>query len=343
MERHLPLLGLFALLATAWFAWQIYAGWGLVTLDVRNEPVAKVLASISRQGGIDIASNVDPSTAVTLKVERVPPVEALDIVAVRTDASWRLAYLGAPDEKSIDAALAAFRSGSEADGWLSYGGGGFAVIEPQSGAALDLRRVKWTPGASGKLHDLLEDAAKKTGVLLAASAEWNPSTAPPGAGTISETAAQLFGQAGGVSREVFLLRGRPGGEDEDTGRGRTGPWIGRSPDANEGNGGGWRRAAGDPQATAERVEAQIALLPESEQTKARDDFKMMREFWQSVRELPDEQRRAKAQEFFNRPEVSERMDQRRLAREAKMTPQQRIERAQRYLERKAQMKKEGKQ
>ena len=341
MGRRLPLLGLLVVLATAWVAWQIYAGWGLVTLDVRNQPLAKVLASISRQGGIDIASNLDPSTPVTVKVKRIPPVEALDIVAVRTDASWRLAYLGAPDEKSIDAALAAFRSGSEAAGWSSYGGGGFTVIEPQSGAALDLRRVKWTPSAGDNLHDLLDDAAQKTGVLLAASAGWNPSTAPPAAGTISETAAQLFTQAGGVSREVFLLRARPGSEDEDNGRG--GSWIGRNPDAGEGNGGGWRRAAGDPQATAERVEAQIALLPEGEQPKARDDFRMMRDFWQSVRELPEEQRRAKAQEFFNRPEVAERMDQRRLAREAKMTPQQRIERAQRYLERKAQMKKEGQQ
>jgi hypothetical protein len=334
MDRRLPLLGLLALLATAWGAWQIYAGWGLVTLDVRNQPVSKVLASIARQGGIEIASNLDPSTPVSLKVKRVPPVEALDIVAVRTDASWRLAYLGAPDEKSIDAALAAFRSGSEAEGWSSYGGGGFTVIEPQSGAALDLRRVKWTPRASGNLHDLLEDAAQKTGVLLAASAEWNPSTAPPGAGTISETVVQLFGQAGGVSHEIFLLRARPRGEDDDTGRGRGGPWIGRSSDTNEGNGGGWRRAAGDQQATAERVEAQIALLPESERAKARENFKTMRDFWQSVRELPEEQRRAKAQEFFSRPEVIEDMETRRLARWAKMTPEQRIDRNRSYWERK---------
>lgn len=343
MDRRLPLLGLLALLAAAWVAWQIYAGWGLVTLDVQNQPVAKVLASISRQGGIEIASNLDPTTPITLKVKRVPPVEALDIVAVRTDASWRLAYLGAPDEKSIDAALAAFRRGSEVDGWSSYGGGGFTVIEPQSGAALDLRRIKWTPGAPGNLHDLLDDAAQKTGALLAAVKDWNPSTAPPAAGAIAETVPRLLRQAGGASREVFLLRARPRGEDEDTGRGRGGPWIGRSPEATEGNSGGWRRAAGDPQATTERVEAQIALLPEGEQAKAREDFRMMRDFWQSVRELPEEQRRAKAQEFFNRPEVAERMDQRRLAREAKMTPQQRIERAQRYLERKAQMKKEGQQ
>jgi hypothetical protein len=39
--------------------------------------------------------------------------------------------------------------------------------------------------------------------------------------------------------------------------------------------------------------------------------------------------------------VAERMDERRMAREAKMTPKQRVERAQRYLERKAAMKKSG--
>ena len=68
---------------------------------------------------------------------------------------------------------------------------------------------------------------------------------------------------------------------------------------------------------------------------------MMREFWQSVRDLPEDQRRAKAQEFFDRPEVAERLDERRTAREAKMTPKQRVERAQRYLERKANLKKSG--
>jgi hypothetical protein len=336
MDRRLLSIGLLVLLAAGWVAWQIYAGWGLVTLDVRNEPVAKVLSSISRQGGIDIASNLDPSTPVTLKVKRVPPVEALDIVAVRTDASWRLAYLGAPDEKSIDAALTAFRAGSEAAGWSSYGGGGFAMVEPQSGAALDLRRVAWTPSEPGGLPALLEEAAQKTGVLLAAPTDWKPSASAPPAGPITKTAPRLFRDAGGVSREVFLLRARPSRDDGDwDGGGRGGAWIG------SGAGGGWMRALGDGKSTEERVEAQIALLPKNEQEKARADARLMRQFWQEVRDLPEDQRRAKAQEFFNRPEVAERMDERRMAREAKMTPKQRVERAQRYLERKAAMKKSG--
>jgi hypothetical protein len=189
---------------------------------------------------------------------------------------------------------------------------------------------------------LLEEAAEKTGVLLAAPTDWKPSVSAPAAGPIARTMPQLFREAGGVSREVFLLRARHQGEDEDGG-GRGGVWIARGSASRSETGGGWMRAMGDAQRSAERVEAQIALLPKSEQQKARDDFRMMREFWQSVSNLPEEQRRAKAQEFFNRPEVAERMDERRTAREAKMTPKQRIQRAQRYLERKSEMKKSGQQ
>jgi len=333
VDRRASLTTALALLGFIWAAWHIYSGWGLVTLDVKNKPVGKVLASISRQGGIEIASALDPATPVTIKVKRVPPVEALDIVAVRTDASWRLAYLGAPDEKAIDAALTAFRASREAPGWTAYGAGGFSLVTPQSGAALDLRPVQWNPSELGGLPALLEEAAEKTGVLLAAPTDWKPSVSAPKAGPISRIAPELFSKAGGVSREVFLLRARPQGDDEEMGGGRRGVWIASGPNSGE-RGGGWMRALGNAQRSEERAEAQIALLPKNEQQKAREDFGMMREFWQSVSNLPEEERRAKAQEFFNRPEVAERMDERRMAREAKMTPKQRVERAQRYFQRK---------
>ena len=97
----------------------------------------------------------------------------------------------------------------------------------------------------------------------------------------------------------------------------------------------------NPERLAERVEAQIALLPAAEQAKAREDFQTMRDFWQSVRDLPEEERRDKAREFFNRPEVQDRMEDRRLAREAKMTPEQRIDRSKRYWERKSEGRRES--
>ena len=339
-SRFLPSIGLVALL-TLWGAWQLYAGWGLVSLNFENAPLGRVLAAIEKQGGIAIASNLDPATPVSVQVSRMPAIEALDIVAVRVDASWRLAYLGAPDDGAIDAALNDFASGVESPNWKAHGGGGFNFIAPQSGAALDLRRVQWNPSGPGKLPALLEEASEETGVMLASPSEWTPEIGAPSAGPIAAAAPRLFRDAGGAAREVFLLRGRPAGADEEMGGGggRGGPWIGAEDEGQRGR--GWMRGTGDPQRTEQRVQAQIALLPPEEQDKAREDFRMMREFWQSVGDLPEEQRRAKAQEFFSRPEVQERMEDRRLARYAKMTPKQRIERSQRYWERKAEAKYRG--
>ena len=331
-SNRLFLPGLLAVLALFWVAWQIYAGWGLVTLDLRDAPLAKAITAISRQGGIEIVSNLDPSTPVTIKVKRVAPVEALDIVAVRTEASWQLAYLGAPEAGAIDDVLGVFRAGGETTGWASFDAGGFSLVAPQSGEALDLRGTFWTPSEPGGLSALLDEAAQKTGVFLAAPADWKPSVSAPQAAPMDVAMPRLFRSAGGVAREVFLLRARPS-RDDDMGGGRGGAWIGK-PTGGGQRGGGWMRAMGDLQNTAARAEAQIALLPESEQERAREDVRLMGEFWREMRDLPEEERRAKAREFFSRPEVADRMDERRMAREAKMTPQQRVERSKRYFERK---------
>jgi len=322
-----------------WGGWQLYAGWGLVSLDFANAPAGKVLASISRQGGIEIASSLDPSTPVTIKVRRVPPLEALDILAVRTDSSWRLAYLGAPDEAAIESALAAFRAGQTAEGWSAHGAGGFNLIQPASGTPLDLRLVEWQPAGGEDLQKLLAQAAEETGVYLSAPIGWSPPVNAPESGPMADAAPALFRLAGGASREVFLMRGPAPGEPEgDEGGGWRGrrDWIGsasQSDDRSRGPG-----DAANDDAAAKRTEAQIKLLAPAERDKAREDAAMMREFRQSMRDLPEEQRRAKAQEFFSRPEVQERMEDRRLAREAKMTASQRIERSQRYWNRKAEAK-----
>lgn len=335
------LIGTMAALLALMVSWRIYSGWGLVSLDFENAPAAKILASISRQGGIEIASNLDPSTPVTIAVNRVTPLEALDILAVRTDSSWRLAYLGAQNEAAIESALAAFRAGQTAEGWSGNGAGGFSTVQPISGAPLDLRLVEWQPAVGGALQQLLAKASEETGVYLSAPSDWSPPIEKIDGGRMADAAPALFRQAGGTSREVFLLRGpapdEPRGDDDGGWRGNR-TWIGGAPTAGRQSNDRGRRQWGNPEAIAKRTEAQIKLLPPEEQTKAREDAGLMREFWQSVRELPEEQRRAKAREFFSRPEVQERMEDRRLAREAKMTPRQRIDRSQRYWDRKAEAK-----
>ena len=339
MNGKILLIGVVGALL-AWGSWHIYSGWGLVTIDAENAPIEQVLGEIRRQGGLEIVSDLPPDTKVSLRVRRVPAVEALDITAVRTGANWRLAYLGAPDAAAIDTALAGFGAGRETAGWTSHQAGGFALVEPESGQAMDLRQMQWTPSGGGKLSSLLQEGAEKTGVFFAAPASWQPEVPALSPGTVRSVATSLFRQAGGVSREVFLLRGsgeRTGGTDEPGRRGR-GAWIGAAPEGAGGRGGGWM---GNPESLAERVEAQIALLPAAEQPKAREDFQTMRDFWQSVRDLPEEERRAKAREFFNRPEVQERMEDRRLARDAKLTPEQRIDRSKRYWERKSEGRRES--
>ncbi len=332
---------LLALLA-GWVVWHIYSGWGLVTLEYTDAPLRTVLSSLSRQGRINIETNLDPATPVTIKVRRVRPLEALDIVAVRTEASWRLAYLGARDDQAIDAALSAFRLSQPTDGWSSFGGGGFSLVESPSGAALDLRRAVWKPSGGTNLHSTLQAIAGGTGVFLAAPADWNPAISSPSGGEVRRAVPGLFAKLGGRAREVFLLRGAPqrpesGDPDGDGPRwGRS--WIGSNPTRGEGRSGPVRGPGGDPEQAAARAEAQIALLPMGEQAEARKELETMRQFWREMRDLPEDQRRAKAQEFFSRPEMAERMEDRRLAREAKMTPEQRNRRAQRYFERKQALK-----
>lgn len=338
-NRQSLLAALLAILVS-WGVWHVYAGWGLVTIDAENARLDRVLSEIRKQGGIEIASNLDPATKVSLNLKRVPAVEALDIVAVRTDASWRLAYLGAPSEAGIEEALDLFNAGREIPDWTSHGVGGFSLVEPESGEALDLRRMEWNPGGAGLLPDLMTEAAEKTGILLAAPSSWSPQVSPPDAGPVASVVPRLFEQAGGVSREVFLLRGR-GGAAEDEGPRERGGWIGAATDRPGGRGGGWMRAMGDPERVAARVEGQIALLPAAEQPKARENFQMMREFWKSVEGLPEEQRREKTREFFRRPEMAEAMETRRLSRWAKMTPDQRIERNKNYWERKTEARRES--
>lgn len=329
MNRRALLATLAGSLLVLWGLWHLYSGWGLVTLEFENAPVSKVLAAISRQGGIRIATDLPPNKTVTIKVRRVSPVEALDVVAVRMESSWTLAYLGARSEAAIESALSAFRSGQSAEGWSGHGAGGFGTIESKSGSALDLRLVRWKPAAGDELQKLLQQAADETGVYLAAPSDWSPKIESPEGGRMARAAPMLFRQAGGVSREVFLLRGpAPDNRAGDEGGGWRGgvTWIGAAPRP-----GGPRNA----EAIAKRTEAQIQLLPPEERKKAGDDAAAMRDFWKSVRDLPAEERRAKAREFFNSPEVQQRMEDSRLAREAKMTPEQRIQRSQRYWNRKA--------
>jgi hypothetical protein len=134
---------------------------------------------------------------------------------------------------------------------------------------------------------------------------------------------QLINSSGGHVQESFLIvaRGGRGGDQ-----------------AGQPGGQRFGREGMNPEWLAQRVEAAIAQLPPDERQAAKSEFDSMRKFWEEVRALPEDQRRAKMEEFFNRPEVQEKMEERMAARDARRSPEQREKRMKNYIERKKQIK-----
>lgn len=342
MNRRFKFFVLCAALAGAFLAWRWVAGWGLITVNFVEAPLGKVLAAVQRQGGVKIVTNVDLGTPVTLQVRSAPVFEALDILAVRLEADMNLLYILAPDRAGIQAGLAAAASPKRPEDWrvTGDGRGGFGL---GGSVAPDLRRIALKPSQTDdpSLTAFLAQASAKTGAAMMTPGDWNPTlgTAPK-PGRLSSVIRQAASRVHGQFREVAWLRKRP-----ERGEGRA--WAARENHQPSGDGapgagrpGGERREGGpprprmNPEWMAERVEAQIALLPKDEQAEAKKDFEDMRAMWASLRELSPEERRVKIEEMMNNPAVQERIEERMAIRSDKRSPAQRAQRYRNYVERK---------
>lgn len=351
ISRVKILAGVGGLLALVFLGYWI-SGWGTITLHVKQVPLSKVLKSIERQGNVQIVTNADPSTPVTLDVRRAPVFDVIDTLAVRLEGRAQLAYVAAADRAQIANVITAFREGTNPGGWAvfsaSFGGG---MLNPES-AVPDPREIQWKVTAEGtpNLQSLFDQGAQKTDALFALPESWNPPVAKlPREGKVGSVATALAKAGKGQIEELFLLTVRPPRAETSTaeenptdenasGQNRSGANRGRGPatvfsSSNRGN-----RQNRNPEWMVERTMAQIALLPPEKQTQARSDFQRMQEVWKEIRQLPPEERRAKIQELMLDPAVQERMESYRNARDSKLTPEQREERMRRYLERKQQMK-----
>ncbi len=332
MNKRALILGLVALVLASAIIWRWVAGWGLVTVNFVEAPLSKVIASIERQSRVKIATNADADTKVTLQAKSAPVFEVLDTLSVRLEGSMRMAYVMAPDKAQALAGIAAISASDRAEGWKVFASGFGGGMMPQGDAVPDPRKVVFKPSVmeDRSLHALLDQASQKTGISFAVPVDWNPVVANfPKAGEASEVAKRLASAAKGQMQEVVLLRvrgpGNPNAGEPQPERGQ------REEGRNAGN-----RPRGNPEWMAERMEAQIALLPKEEQQAARKEFDEMRAFWQEVRALPEEERRAKVAEMMERPEIQERMADRMAARDDKRSPEQRSQRYRQYFERKQQ-------
>ena len=72
------LLLVMAASATGVLAWRWWSERGFVTLAFINTPLANVVKSIEHQGRVEIATNADPATLVTIRLTRAPLFEAIE-------------------------------------------------------------------------------------------------------------------------------------------------------------------------------------------------------------------------------------------------------------------------
>ncbi|MDQ3621583.1 MAG: hypothetical protein M3463_03715 [Verrucomicrobiota bacterium] len=316
------LLTLLVVLGVANLGYHFWRNRGLITVHADDRPVLEVIRAIERQGGVVLRTNLDPATRVRMHVDKVPLAEALETLATLTDTRWRLTYFLADDEADVQAAIAKFTAGSPPEGWKTA----WVPMPPmgdEEGAAPDPRRDEWQVKAPAekKIQAYLEEAARQVSAGFAFPESWNPEVPrEPPSGEITKVVPKLARAVNGAAEEVFLLtqnrRERAEGEP--------------------------RERSGDPRPSGEfnrdamiaRMQASIDKLPPEKRAAAQKEFDERRKLFSGIRDLPQEERRAKMEEIFNRPEMQERFEKKMMEREARSSPQQRIERARNYIERK---------
>lgn len=326
-NRLLVLSGFAGLLAAVMIERWI-SGWGLVTIHVQNAPVGKVVASIARQAHVRVESSLNPAKLVSMDVDKAPLTEALETLAIRTDASWRAAFLMAPGKSDLEAAILQLRESGKIEGWNTayYPERGTGIPETQAFNPLSLEWKAEGPGL--ELSNLLDEAAQKTGAMTSLPKEWNP-IAPrlPGTAAVGTAIANLAGSVRGKVAAIYLLAERTRRPDE--------PGV---PPAGETLPDAAPRATPRPEWIAQRQDAQIKKLPAAKRVEAKRELDEARAFFASIKDLPQAERRARIQERMRDPAQADKMEEQWLLRNSKMTAGQRIQRGVNYLNRKAALK-----
>ena len=338
MNRQRLLVLAAAVLCLGNLAYYVWANWGLITVNVTDAPLPTVLRSIEKQGGIRLRTNLEADKTVTMHVKKVPLSYALEVLANVADARVELGYFFAPAQPPIDAFLTALAAGEKPEGWQRFhvplpGGMIGGLDEGTSNPRIDRWEVKVE--AEPKLHAYLEQAAKNVSARIEAPTDWNPALYdPPPSGKIEDVMPRLAKIAGGKVEEVFFLTGRrrdavavaENGPPEPLRR-ILGMVGGAGQDDAERE--KMLRAMGD------LMQARINQMPEDKRAKAQAEFDEGKKFFESMKDLTPEERRAKMEEKMQDPATQERFFGNMAKRDAMKTPAQRTERFRDYAAKKA--------
>ncbi len=303
--------------------WIIYSRWGLITIQANGKPLSEVVRSIEHQGNIVLRTDLEPNTPVTMHVNRVPLSEALETLSTVTESRWRLTYMMAGSRSDISAALGTFTAGQKPDGWKTL----FVPTPPMvdDGVTIpDPRRDTWEvkEPTEKTVQAYLEQGARNVAAAFMFPTAWNPPVASaPAPGEVRSVAPKIAKLAHGEQQEVFLLM------------------KSRRPDFVEGgDGGGPPR---DWMGVQDKAQAQINKLPPERRAAAQAEFDENSSFFKGLAELPPDQRRSRMEDFMQQPKIQDKMDDRMMARDARMTPEQRLQRAQGYAQRRQDVRSGG--
>jgi len=339
MKREQILLPATILLVVAAIGYWVWSGWGLITVEVKDKPLAEVIRSIEKQAGIVLKTNMDTTKPVTMYVKKVPPTEALETLAERMDSRWRVGYFFGPDAGTVKGAIETLSGGKRPEGWKNFDVPLFGRPGSLGDEAvrMDPRYDVWNVNAPEEktLQAFLQAAATGVSASFTCPEGFNPAVSKtPASGAIHKAAPKLAQAAGAQFQEVFLIMGRPAGSTEEE-RGRDGDEPGGPPRR---PGGGDRGRPPDFSQMRARQLAEIEKLPASERPAAKAEFEEREKFFTAMRDVPQEERRAKMEEFFNNPAMQEKMDERRTRSEERKTPEQRLQKYETYVQKKQQAK-----
>ena len=337
MNRPKALFSFVGLLSLIWLGLWISSWWGTITLDYENKPLSAVLRSFTNQSKLKVITDLDLTKPITIHVRRVPVSEALDALQASAESRGRLAFLLAPDSSSLKTLLAALPNLPENSGirtieyrtpWLFRGGIDDLPTDR------DPRQQNWKISTIPPLQLVpsLESAAQATEIRLLLPEKWNPNLKHSAkSGPVQSSIPALAKNAGGVCQIAYIL---PARSERD---GPGGPPA--TSDSNRGNL-SWRETTSlTPDALLTRLESRIAGLPYSEQA---DALKSAQESVRQYREfsaLPtEEERDKKRQEIMNDPNRAERAGEGFSRAMRKMSPEQRSQRYQRYVQRRSSQK-----
>lgn len=331
------LLAIIALLFALNVGYHWWRQRGLVTIHCEDWPPSKVVKAIERQAGITLKTNLPEDLKIRMHVDTVPLAEALETFTTVAEARWRLTYIFAPTLPQAHSAVAAYVAGERPEGWKMLFFPLFMPVGEESGPAPDPRSDQWPvkPVEKPEFQAYATQAAQSVNAAVAFPESWNPPVRKaPSADAISSAAPALAKAAGGRVLELFVIEKRS--RDFDGERRRA-----RGPDAELSS----RRSDGDRERMREgfvtRAQAEIDKLPPEKRSAAQAEFDQRRKFFEGLRDLSPEERRAKMEERMSDPAAQERFEERRSEQMARMSPDQRVERARGYIQRKEAVRGQG--